>query len=306
MALTCIKAPEPHPCYVLSMDVRCRQFRFVLFLGLIAQAFVSCSKAPKNESHRVTGVVREKLSESSLLIAHDEIPGFMAPMTMAFDLADPKDSAKLNPGDRVRFRLQQKGELWMADRFEVLGRETSSGAGLAKVTRLRPGDAMPPFSLRDERDQPLALETLHGRFTLVTFIFTRCPVPEFCPAMALKFGALQERIERETQTRSTPSLRLLSITLDPEYDQPPQLAAYGTAVGAKPAIWNFATGTSGDIATLARQFSVFTERKGVLLDHTLCTALIGPEGRILEIWRGNGWKPDDIFGFIETHPRNSR
>lgn len=288
------------------MDVRCRQFRLVLVLSLLAQAFVSCSKAPKNESHSVTGVVREKLSESSLLIAHDEIPGFMAPMTMAFDLADPKDSAKLNPGDRVRFRLQQKGELWMADRFEILGRESASGSRLAKVSRLRPGDAMPPIALQDEHAQPLTLETLLDRYTLVTFIFTRCPVPEFCPAMALKFGAIQSRIERESQTGSSPSLRLLSITLDPEYDQPAQLAAYGTAVGAKPAIWNFATGTSGDIATLARQFSVFTERKGVLLDHTLCTALIGPEGRILEIWRGNGWKPDDIFGFIETHTRNTR
>lgn len=271
----------------------------------MAFGVVSCSKAPKDKTHPVTGVVREKLSETSLLIAHDEIPGFMAPMTMAFDLADPREGASLKPGDRVRFRLQQKGELWVADRFQVLGREVPSANRLEKVKRLRVGDAMPAFSLRDERDQPLTLESLRGRFTLVTFIFTRCPVPEFCPAMAVKFGTLQARIERESEARPSAPLHLLSITLDPEYDRPPQLTAYGAAVGAKPAIWNFATGTSGDIATLARQFSVFTERKGVLLDHTLCTALIGPDGRILEIWRGNGWKPEDIFTFADARAKTT-
>lgn len=284
------------------MDARCRQFRLLILLGLLAQGVVSCSKDSKSGTHSVTGVVREKLSEASVLIAHDEIPGFMAPMTMAFDLADPREGATLTPGDRVRFRLQQRGEQWMADRFQVLGRETAGAPGLAKVDRLRPGEAMPPFSLMDESGQTLTLDALQGRFTLVTFIFTRCPVPEFCPAMAVKFGALQSRIERESGTSAPPALRLLSITLDPEYDRPAQLAAYGAAVGAKPAIWNFATGTTGDIATLARRFSVFTERKGVLLDHTLCTALIGPEGRIREIWRGNAWKPDEVFAFLESRP----
>jgi len=290
------------------MNVLRSRLSVMLLLGLAAAAQVSCSKAPADGSHRVTGVVREKLSATSLLIAHDEIPGFMAPMTMAFDLAYPEEGAKLKAGDRVRFRLQRDGENWVVDRFELLGRETPpTPASAAAVARVRAGDAMPPVALRDELDRCLTLETLRGCYTLATFIFTRCPVPEFCPAMALKFAAIQSRIENEESVGSgAPGLRLLSITLDPEFDRPAQLAAYGKGVGANPAIWNFATGTSDEIAMLARRFSVFTERKGVLLDHTLCTALIGPDGRILEIWRGNGWKVDEVFSLLNAPPGHAR
>ena len=82
--------------------------------------------------------------------------------------------------------------------------------------------------------------------------------------------------------------------------------AYGEALGANPAIWNFATGDSAEVAALARQFSVFTERKGVLLDHTLCTALIGPDGRVREIWRGNGWTTRDILTCLQAQPEYTR
>ncbi len=275
--------------------------------ALAAVAIALLMQAKSQSSYDVTGVIREKISETSLLISHDEIPDFMAAMTMAFDLADPRDGTALQIGDRVRFRLRPVDDRWLVDRFVVLGKATPPPVNAAKVTRLRPGDALPSLALLDERGQPLTLASLRDRFTLVTFIFTRCPVPEFCPAMALKFGAIQSRIEQTPRTASeNPALRLLSVTLDPEYDRPAVLAAYGKAVGAKPEIWNFATGDVPEITHLARSFSVFTERKGVTLDHTLCTALIGPDGRVREIWRGNAWNADEIFAFLATQSDYTR
>lgn len=280
-----------------------RFLRLLLPFALAALVASAPAASASARSHEVTGVVREKLSAKSLLIAHDEIPGFMAAMTMAFDLADPREGAALRPGDRVRFRLQAAGDRWLVDRFAVLGQAAAPAASRGKVVRLRPGDALPPMALRDERDQPLTLETLRGRFTLVTFIFTRCPVLEFCPALALKFGAIQRRLEAGPRSGAgaTP-LRLLSVTLDPEFDRPDVLAAHGEALGANPAVWNFATGTGDEIAALARRFAVYTERNGAMLDHTLCTALVGPDGRVREIWRGNGWDADEIFAFLHTQP----
>jgi protein SCO1/2 len=252
-------------------------------------------------SYEVTGVLREKLNGNRLLIAHEEIPGFMAAMTMAFDLADPREAAPLKVGDRLRFRLQPADDRWLVDRFAVIGQETAPAAKSTRIARLRTGDLLPAFVLLDEQNREFTHESFRGRFTLVTFIFTRCPVPEFCPAMAVKFGALQTALEKgRPAAEGQPRVRLLSITLDPEFDRPEVLAAYGQAVGANPALWNFATGASGEIATLARQFAVFTERNGVTLDHTLCTALIGPDGRVRDLWRGNAWTTQDIITCLQS------
>ena len=305
--MICIKAVCLRGHYNEAMNFPRRILRWLPFSLLAAIATVSFVQAKPQASYDVTGIIREKLSEKSLLIAHDEIPDYMAAMTMVFDLADPREGAALKTGDRVRFRLRPIDDRWLVDRFIVLGKAAPPPSTAAKVTRLRPGDALPPLTLLDEHDRPLTLATLQGRFTLVTFIFTRCPVPEFCPAMAMKFGAIQNRIEQSPRAASgEPSLLLLSITLDPEFDRPAILAAYGKGIGANPEIWNFATGDAAEIANLARRFAVFTERKGVTLDHTLCTALVGPDGRVREIWRGNGWSSDEVFAFLNTQSDYTR
>lgn len=157
---------------------------------------------------------------------------------------------------------------------------------------------MPPFSLLNQDGEKLTATELIGHVTVATFIFSRCPVPEYCPAMALRFAQLQKRILADTALAGR--ARLLSITLDPEFDRPEILKAYGAAVGANPTIWQFATGEKSEIDALTKAFAVFTERNGVMLDHTLCTAVIDGNGRVIEIWRGNSWKADELFAAL-TH-----
>jgi protein SCO1/2 len=116
--------------------------------------------------------------------------------------------------------------------------------------------------------------------------------------MAVKFNSLQKSLV--AQPASSTPFRLVSITLDPDFDRPEILAAYGKAIGAKPAHWNFATGTKTRIGALAKAFAVVAENNGVTLDHTLCTALIGPDGRVVELWRGHAWKPDEVLSALNT------
>ncbi len=252
------------------------------------------------KSFEVTGLLKARLDDGALVIQHDEIPGYMAAMTMRFVPADPREAAALSPGDRVRFRYRVSDNgTDLVDRFVVTGKEplkTSPAAPAARPRRLKTGDTVPAFSLLDESGQPLTNASIAGRFTVVTFIFTRCPVPEYCPAMALKFGALQKAIAADSALSSR--VRLLSVTLDPEFDRPEILAEYGKALGAQPALWNFATGEKSEIDALTKAFAVYTERNGVTLDHTLCTALIGPDGRVLEIWRGNAWNIDETLAAL--------
>ncbi|OAM90053.1 SCO family protein [Termitidicoccus mucosus] len=289
------------------------RFLFFLFAGLpvCAWALLSGSgtlfAAREKERERVfdvTGIVRARLDDGQLVIAHDEIPGYMGAMTMAFTPAGPEEAAGVAVNDRVRFRLRVNGGRSRAEAFVVTGRAAAPGKpatssqGGARRGRLREGDAVPAFSLFDERGQPLTAEALRGRLTIVTFIFTRCPVPEYCPAISRKFDQLQPAVRKGLPAESAAKVRLLSITLDPEFDRPDILKAYGEAMGADPAIWNFATGEKAEIDALVKAFAVYRENNGVTLDHTLATALIGPDGRVADIWRGNGWTVDEVIASL--------
>lgn len=160
---------------------------------------------------------------------------------------------------------------------------------------LRDGDRVLQADLLDEKNQTVRLQDT-GRPTLITFIFIRCGAMEFCPRMNSQFKAIQETL----QAGEGPELRLLSVTLDPEHDIPERLKAFGEAIEADPRFWNFATGTKEEIDRLTKAFRVFKEHRDGTINHTLCTALITPEGVIQRIWRGNFWKPEEVFAEIKT------
>ncbi|MFH1500219.1 MAG: SCO family protein [Verrucomicrobiota bacterium] len=275
--------------------------RLLILLAALGGAFPTAAIACER-NFDVTGTLVHRLDDGRLIISHDEIPGYMVAMTMAFNVAaDDSSVAPLKVGDHLKFRFCVNHDKSSAGEFVVTGHTpppapAPAPAVVRRSSRLRAGDAVPAFALVDETGAAFTQEALLGRFTVVTFIFTRCPVPEFCPAMALKFGALQSSLV--AQPAAVTPVRLMSITLDPEFDDPEMLTAYGKAIGAQPAHWGFATGAKAQIDALAKAFAVFSENNGVTLDHTLCTALIGPDGRVIELWRGHAWKPAEILSAL--------
>jgi protein SCO1/2 len=106
--------------------------------------------------------------------------------------------------------------------------------------------------------------------------------------------------------RSAADVRLLSVTLDPDFDTPPVLTAYARSLDADLTRWRLAGGDAGEVTRLARAFSVYVERRGALLDHTLATALVGADGRVVEIWRGSGWKVSEIVDALHAGPTRGR
>jgi len=272
----------------------------VLAFGTGAFAWISRGPAVEAGVRRlpVTGVVVAAPEGGEVRIAHDDIAGYMPAMTMAFTLTG-NQSPRLAPGDRVRFLLRVGSGPTVAEDVAVTGRGTAiPREANAPTARLKRGDTMAPFALIDERGRAFTDADLRGHETVVTFIFTRCPVPEYCPLVTARFKALQTTLARD---RSLPrDAQLLSITLDPAFDTPAVLDAYGKAVGAEPGRWRFAGGDSDAVLRVARAFSVYVERNGALLDHTLATALVDRRGRIVEIWRGNGWKLDEVTTALRT------
>ena len=270
--------------------------RLLTLLLVAVAATVSFARARRatdadasTRTFEVLGVVTSPPAEGRMTVAHGDIPGYMPAMTMPFVLG-PEAPAQLAPGDRVRFTLRVAAEWSRAERIVIIGRDAAV-ARVAEVApaprhRLKKGDELPAFSLTTESGGTFTNGDLRGRLTVITFIFTRCPVPEFCPLMVKRFQQLQRNLQADP---ATSDVRLLSITLDPVYDTPAVLATYAEAMGANRERWQFLTGEPAEIDRLTGAFSIHTERTGMFLDHTLATALAGRDGRLLEIWRGNGW-----------------
>lgn len=260
--------------------------------------WTATSQTDGDPRYPVTGMVVAAPVGPAVDVAHDDIPGFMPAMTMPFALKDPAQGRDLKPGDRVQFTLRVGQQESWAEDLVVTGHDAEAARRLAAprtstTARVRTGEAVPAFQLVDQHDVEVTEADLQGHYTVVTFIFTRCPLPEFCPLMVKRFRELQEVVADDAQLAS--AVRLLSVTLDPEYDTPDVLETYGTTMKADFTRWRFATGTPAQVGAFAKAFAVYTEWNGPSLDHTLATALIGPDGRVVEIWRGSGWTTDEVL-----------
>lgn len=247
----------------------------------------------------IRGTVTAPLADDLITIKHDAVPDYMPAMTMPFRVepADRTQAAALRAGDRVAFKFAV-GDTSRAYDFVRLsgGIPPAPGTAAASGTprRIREGEPVPPFSLVDQNGRSVTASDLQGHHTVITFIFTRCPVPEFCPRLSQQFQQLQQRLAAMPQADGAP-IQLLSVSFDPEFDTPEVLRDYARRYAADPAIWRFCTGSADEVRTLTRAFAVHVEPSAGSINHTLATALVGPDGRLEKIWRGNRWTTNDII-----------
>ncbi|MGA6939613.1 MAG: SCO family protein, partial [Pseudolabrys sp.] len=234
---------------------------------------------------------------------------FMPSMTMPFVARDPKQIADLETGDAISFRMAVTQKDFWIENVKKIRREDvnvaepkqTSSVSTEHDARLKEGDEMQPFSLTNQNGEPISLDTFRGQPFVLTFVFTRCPVPNFCPRMSNNFEELQTSIK--TGSGSLAKTRLFSVTLDPNYDTPKVLSDYAAFHHADPGIWTFATGDEKDIDSLTRAFSVYRQTEGGTLSHELATALINRDGRIERIWRGNAWTPAEVTQAVQAESK---
>jgi len=283
----------------------------ILLASCVALALLSCGRSTNSDEradhYDTRGVVRGfSPDRSTIEIQHENIPDFMPSMTMPFVTRDPKQIADLRTGDAISFRMAvTKKDFWIEnvkkirrEDVNVAEPKRTSPVSADRDARLTEGDKMPPFTLTNQNGERISLDTFHGNSLVLTFVFTRCPVPNFCPRMSNNFGELQETIKSSTGTLA--NARLLSVTLDPAYDTPKILSDYAAFHHADSKIWSFATGDEKEIDSLTRAFSVYRQNEGGTISHGLATALINKEGRIDKIWRGNAWTPAEIIKEIQA------
>lgn len=284
----------------------------IALIACIALALLGCGRSASPgeaaDHYEMRGVVRGfSPDRSTIEIQHENIPGFMPSMTMPFVARDSKEVADLKTGDAISFRMTVTQKDFWIDNVKKVRREDvdiaepkrTSSISPEDAARLKEGDEMPRWSLTNQNGEQISLDNFRGHPFVLTFVFTRCPLPNFCPRMSSNFEELQAAIKAGGGALTT--ARLLSVTLDPDYDTPKILSDYAAFHHVDPQIWTFATGSQNEIETLTRAFSVYRQNEGGTISHGLTTALIDGEGRIAKLWRGNGWKPDEVIEEIKQH-----
>ena len=264
--------------------------------------------------YEARGLVRNTPPDHKTIdVEHEDIAGFMPSMRMPFIVRDAKEIANVQIGDAISFRLNvTRRDSWIDQVRKIdavqlhLPTPQSALAPVADAAtrdRLHEGDAMPGFQLQDEDGKPVTLETFRGHPFVVTFIFTRCSLPNFCPRMSQNFAELQKAIQASSD--SSVATRLLSISFDPQFDTPEVLKQYAQHAGADPAVWTFATGDRAEIQRLTTGFSILVQPESGTISHSLATALIDRDGKIARIWRGNGWTPTSTLFFCASKQKTA-
>jgi len=226
----------------------------------------------------------------------------MEAMTMPYKLKDANILSELHPGDIITADLlvaQNADGDMVLDHIVVVGQAKPDYKPKTSYHVPAPGDKVPDFALRNQDGRTIHLDQFRGRELLITFIYTRCPLPNFCPRVTHNFADINR------QLASDPALynktHLLCVTFDPDNDTPERLRAYGASyIGsdAKSAFahWDFAAPAKLELAKLAQYFDVgITQAADNSITHTLSTTLIGADGKVVRFYSGNEWTADQVL-----------
>jgi protein SCO1/2 len=297
-------------------DARSTALRFAALLLLGAGAGAHAASAdtpplpalastPSHRTHPLRGeIVRLNSTRRTLLVRHEEIPGYMPAMTMEFT-APGTDFATLREGQSIsatlvehapgQFRLEQLIIQSATDPAVLAAARDLRTQTLARGNRptLRDGETAPAFTLYDQEGAVVSFTRFRGQRVILNFIYTRCPIPTMCSAATARLAALQKLVRE----KALPDVAFVSISLDPVHDTPPVLKSYAATHGADLANWSFLTGPESAVRDLLTQFGVIAIPSGNFYAHSLATILVGRDGKLALRLDDNSpdWTPADFI-----------
>lgn len=250
-------------------------------------------------------VVSTNAATGEVTIDHQAIPGFMEAMTMPYKLRDTRILGELHPGDLLTADLlvsQNADASVFLDHIVIIGQAKADYRPAVQFHVPQPGDQVPDFHLVNQDGHPIHLAQFRGKALLLTFIYTRCPLPDFCPRVTHNFAVIEKSLAAYPTLYA--NTHLLCASFDPEGDTPARLKSYGeTYMGsAAPkafAHWDFAVPSKAVLHPLAQYFDVgLTNEPNATITHTLSTTLIGPDGKVVQFYPGNEWTPQQVVADV--------
>lgn len=288
------------------MSNRGRLATCILLGALTVAGCQRSASTPTAKRYPVKGkVVAVDLAERKITIDHQDIPGFMPAMTMPFVVLE-KDQALLDAvsaGDEITATLVTPDtRYWIEDIVVVRkGTPDPNATPRPQAREPQPGDAVPEVALVNQDGKAIRLADYRGKAVALTFIFTRCPLPDFCPLMMKNFAEAQATLAADAKLAAR--THLLAVSFDTQHDTPAVLRAYGKRFQKTPpafAQWEFASGTEPAIRTLGVALGLdYLEETGSFT-HNLRTAVIDPQGKLFRVYRGNDWTSAELVADLRS------
>jgi len=281
----------------------------LIFILILATASLSsCHRASPAAAKRYpfTGrIISVDAQAQSALIDGDAIPGFMDPMAMPYKIKPAATLNHLLPGDSISADVlvlhtdrdsEVPPDYWL-ENVKVIAHTDPAPAAASALHMPAPGEQVPDFSFTDQSGKRISLKQYRGNVLLITFIYTRCPFPDFCPRVSRNFAEIYKQLDTNPALAGA---KLLSISFDPAHDTPKILRDYGFSVAHThaPALftdWQFATPSATDLPTIAHFFALTIKPEGGLITHNLSTAVIGADGKIVKWYHGSDWQISDLI-----------
>ena len=270
----------------------------IVVLLLICVCFIaSCRRSGSEKRYDLKGKVLVVEPEKHLVtVSHEDIKGYMPAMTMPFTVPSESDLQILAPDDQITATLVIDGShSWLEDL--IITRQSATSAAIPGAVIAKEGDEVPNFTLRNQDNREIHLENYRGRTLLLTFIYTRCPVPDYCTLMSNNFAQIDRALSQDAGLYA--KTHLLSISIDPTFDTPQVLRSYGAAHTERYqnetfAHWEFAGGTTEQVKKIAEYFGLtyFPEKDQII--HGLRTVIVSPDGKVAKIYTGNEWKIEEV------------
>jgi len=276
--------------------------RLSFFATLLLLAAIACSRERRYSLEGQILIVDPARQE--VTVRHSDIKGFMPAMTMPFKVKDVAVIAERRPGDLIRATLvvsDNSGHLENVFKTGEAALPADDTPALSRIRMLEPGAEAPDAHFVDQDGLPRQLSEWRGTTVAVTFVYTRCPLPDFCPLMDRNFASVQRAILSDAILSQ--GVHLLSVSFDPDYDTPSVLRDHARRVGADPKTWTWLTAPHGNIEPFAEAFGVTTIRDDKPIReivHNLRTAVIDRHGTIASIRSGNDWKPEALLADIRA------
>ena len=280
----------------------------VILVGLLFSTLaIGCRAQPSEQRYQLHGIVISvDVTAGNAIISHEAIPGFMGSMTMSFVIKDREGLDQLEAGNRVGATLVvQQDQFWIEKILSIDDQYSQNGNDVPKSPFQLPelGTPVPDFTLVNQDGNLIRLHQYRGRPLLLTFIYTRCPLPDYCPLMNNHFAVIRSSLQSDSPFIAT--TQMLTVSFDPEFDTPEILRSYRTlwTGGSNPSgfnDWEFATGTSEQIKKITTFFGLeYWQEKNEII-HRLQTALIDPNGRIFRLYSGNDWTPEEVLRDLKS------
>lgn len=277
-----------------------RQFVISCCCGALVFALLGCAKKTAGKRYELQGrVVAVDSAGRMLTVAHEDIAGLMPGMTMPFLVGRGEDwvFGKIGPGDHIHATLVMTDHAELQDISFTKSSDTASD-GTSNLHIPEPGDHVPDFTFVNQSGKTVHVDQFRGKPLLLTFIYTRCPIPDFCLLMSNNLREVLRLLQADPSMFA--GAQLLSISIDPEHDKPKVLHEYGARYAGTldPGFqhWQFVSGSPDEVRKAADFFGLsYNEKEGQIV-HTLRTVVVGADGRILKVYSGNQWKPAEVAG----------